>query len=459
MLTITLIFFGKLITKISRAFNLGHGSTWPGHIALGIDKNFIKKLLKNSGTKIIIIAGTNGKTTTAKLIQTILEKNKYKVFRNISGANLLNGIASTILLNTNVMGKLNADFAIFEVDENSLPLALEEFTPDFMILLNLFRDQLDRYGEIDSIAKKWHSALKNLPPSTTVILNADDPQIAFLGTNLHGLSSRVPLKAGRGDLEIASPAAPDRNGKKNARVLFFGLDDPKIAKEKMQHAVDSVHCLHCSSNLNFSTIYFSHLGDWKCDNCNIKRPKLSISQYDYYPLSGLYNRYNTLASVLLGKTLNIPSNHILDALKGFVPAFGRQEILIIDNKKIRLFLSKNPTSMNESLRTIKELYAKQLLIVLNDRIPDGRDVSWIWDVDFEEYAEQFKTIYVSGDRVFDMALRLKYAGIQKIQNYADLKDAVKTSLEQTPKPETLYILPTYSAMLEVRKILVGRKIL
>lgn len=428
MLNSLLIVAGKTLSKISNLLNLGSGSTWPGHIALSLNKNFIKEILeKNKELKIILIAGTNGKTTTGKLIQTILEENKVKVFQNQSGANLLNGIASSMLLRSNMLCTLNYDYAIFEVDENTLPLAINEFTPDYVILLNLFRDQLDRYGEVDTIAKKWKRAIEQLNNETILILNADDPQIAFLGKNV------------------------------KANVVYFGVNEPpKTSRE--HETLDTNYCPNCNSKLKFKILNFSHLGDWQCNYCGLKRPKLEIESIRYYPLPGIYNRYNSLAAVLFSKIIGIDNQTMARALRKFIPAFGRQETLEIKGKKVEIFLSKNPTSFNESLRTVQELGAKNLLLVLNDRIPDGRDVSWIWDTDIEGMIASFKTITVSGDRCYDMGLRLKYA-LNKFQIHDKLKNAIEISLQKISKGETLYILPTYSAMLEVRKILTGKKIL
>ena len=428
-----LIFFGKIIIRISRFFNFGNGSTWPGHIALLISKNFIKDILKTNGKRLktILIVGTNGKTTTGKLIQTILERNGKRVFRNEGGANLLNGIASTLALHSTVVGRLSYDFAIFEIDENTLPLILKEVkNPDFIILLNLFRDQLDRYGEVNTISKKWSDALKDINNKTTLILNADDPQVAYLGLRLKGVS-----------------------------VKFFGLNDKGLATLKNQHAVDSTYCPNCNSKLTYSAIYYSHLGIWKCPSCKNSWPKPDISSFPIYPLPGTYNRYNTLAAVLLSRQLNIEEKDIIGGLKNFQPAFGRQEEINIYGKKVQIFLSKNPASFNESLRTIDSLNAKNVLFVLNDRIPDGRDVSWIWDADFEDFSSQFKNIIVSGDRLFDMGLRLKYAEFKEFQAEDNLTKAIGVTINKTPKNKTLYILPTYSAMLEARKILTGKKIL
>lgn len=428
-MNIFLIFLGKLVSLFSQWLGTGSGSTWPGHIALIINKNFIKDLLKNQKIKTILIAGTNGKTTTGKLIQTILEKDGKKVFQNTAGANLLNGIASSIVLHSNILGKINYDFAVFEIDENTLPLILKDVNPDYLLLLNLFRDQLDRYGEVNMIAEKWQKVINLLTPQTSLILNADDPQIAYLGK------------------------------KTKAKTFYYGLNDSKSTQKSHQHAADSTYCPKCQNKLTYKAVYYSHAGEWQCKNCGLKRPKLNISNSPIFLLFGTYNKYNTLAALLFAKANNVNNNSIEQSLKQFQPAFGRQEMIELNDKKIQIFLSKNPTSFNESLRTIKELGAKSVLFVLNDRIPDGRDVSWIWDVDTEKYVQNFKSIVISGDRAYDMGLRIKYSYSSEFKIEDDLKNAIILALKQTPKSETLHILPTYSAMLEVRKILLGRKIL
>lgn len=424
---------GKTVSNISKLTNHGSGSTWPGHIALGLEKNYIKNLLKTSPTQIILIVGTNGKTTTGKMLTTILQKNKKRVFQNGSGANLINGIASALLTNTTLTGKLTADYAIFEVDENNLPLVLEELTPKAIIALDLFRDQLDRYGELDSIAKKWEKAFEKLPLSTHLILNADDPLIAYLGHNTH------------------------------ATVSYFGLDQTKEDGHALQHAADSLYCPKCNNKLAFQKIFYSHLGMWRCPHCKLHRPVPNLAS-SYYPLDGSYNKYNTLAAVLTAHLLGIQPDNIQQALHTVTPAFGRQEKLIINGRHVQIFLAKNPTSFNEALRTIHEKKAKYVAFVLNDRIPDGRDVSWIWDIDIEQYAQDFSSIFVSGDRAYDMALRIAYANEKEnshknLRTFVQLNDMLRHAISETPENETLYILPTYSAMLDVRKILTGRKIL
>ena len=429
------ILLGKIIILFSRMFNLGNGSTWPGHIVLKFNPDFLKRITTKSTAKVILVAGTNGKTTTATMITTILKENNKRVFQNTSGANLKNGIVSSFIDQANLLGKINNEYVVLEVDENALPLILKDIIPHSIIILNLFRDQLDRYGELDSIAQKWSIAFESLTSKTNLILNADDPLVVSLGEDTQ------------------------------ANLLFFGLND--LTKNKIhQHASDSIYCPLCKTKLNYTQIYYSHLGHWQCWNCKFIRPTPNLSIISC-SLPGTYNKYNALATgvFLLGESIS--QNDINKAMKRITAVFGRQEKITYKGKNVQIFLSKNPTSFNQSLSTIFYDLSKtyNFLIVLNDAIPDGRDISWIWDIDFEEYINNFKNISISGYRAYDLALRLQYAeeeyNIQKAkyQIEPNLKKAVNNALEKTPFGETLFILPTYSAMLEIRKILIGRKIL
>ncbi|MBI4098362.1 MAG: DUF1727 domain-containing protein [Candidatus Levybacteria bacterium] len=438
MITYFSIVLGKLFIFFSKIFNLGSGSTWPGHIALSLNPNFIKDVLgshpKGAKLKIIIITGTNGKTTTGKLISAIFEKNNKNVLHNSAGANLLNGLASTLISGATVSGKIKADYLIFESDENAFPEVVEQINPDYIICLNLFRDQLDRYGEIDSISKKWKEALGKLSNKTTLILNADDPQVSYLSKS------------------------------SKAKCLFFGLDEK--GEKATKHGADSIYCPKCSSKLIYRRVFFSHLGDWECPSCGLSRLKPGINSISHFPLSGSYNKHNALSAVLVARMEKVSDKIIESAYQSFVPAFGRGEKIIYKGKNIQIFLSKNPTGFNESLSTIKLAGGKNLLILLNDRIPDGLDVSWIWDIQMEELLLGFESVTVSGERCYDMALRIKYSDSSKFQisNFKfqineDLKGALNLAMKQTPKDQALYVLPNYSAMLEIRKILTGKKIL
>lgn len=433
----TIIFIAKLGGWFIKTFRLGSGSTWPGHIALKLNPNFIHDVLgENKDLKVILVAGTNGKTTTSKLIRFILERNNVKVFQNEEGANLLNGIASSLARHsnpTNSRGWVKRQVAIFEVDENTLPQILEQVTPAGIVLLNLFRDQLDRYGEVNIIADKWHTALKKLPESVSVFLNGDDPQVYFLGTGL------------------------------KAKVYKFGLDSIFFKTKEIPHDVDSTYCPSCGQELTYHGLSYSHLGDFYCKNCGFKRENVeTFKNRDIrYSLLGTYNIYNTYAALLtVEKLFNISIDGI--NLDEFQPAFGRQEKLEYNGRTVYILLSKNPAGFNQSLIVTRQILHDgngNVLTVLNDRTPDGTDVSWIWDVDFEVLNNIVKRIFVSGDRVWDMAVRMKYAGMKDIHADEKLETAVLKIVDETPVEGTVVILCTYSAMLEVRKILKGQKLL
>lgn len=467
VIRLLIVWIGKAVLQVSRVFRLGAGATWPGEVALSLDPNIFQHFVSRFSKGIILVAGTNGKTTTALMIKTILEASGERVVHNTTGANLLNGIVSACLDQADRLGRIDAHWGVFEVDENALAVVMSSIKYQvssgkqklILVLLNLFRDQLDRYGEVDVIAEKWEKALRqqygqsqqgqkdsktSQENTIQIIANADDPLIAHLAK---------AVNSGPG------PALPA--GRLERGVWYFGLNKPSLFQKNIDHASDSTFCLNCGARLTYDGIYFSHLGIWSCTKCGEKRPKPNIYSGES-PLPGLYNLYNTLATMSVAKILGIKSD-----LAGFHPAFGRQE----DIGNIKIFLSKNPVGFNQSLRTVMELGARNVLLVLNDRIPDGRDVSWIWDVDFE-ILPAYITPVVSGDRAYDLALRLKYAkpyhklpkgAVSEPQTpilvYEDLTIALDFCLRNLNIHETLYILPTYSAMLEVRKILIGKKIL
>lgn len=435
----------KIVATVSRILGFGTGFTWPGEIAIRL-KSRILADLTICGKTIILVSGTNGKTTTVKMIETVLKRSGMKIRRNPSGANLDNGVVSGFIDDCSWSGDLKSDIFIFEVDEAAISKIALSLNPRVIVLLNLFRDQLDRFGEVDTIADHWLHSLQKLDARTHVLLNGDDPQLVFIGSHL------------------------------TCRVTYFGLDDPSLFLPKMQHATDSIYCPKCGARLTFGGIYFSHLGKWACGRCGLTHPELFVTASDYNsPLEGVYNKYNALAAAAVARFLGLLPGEIQKGLSSFTPAFGRLEELSIHGKNVKILLSKNPTGFNESLRTALSTGARHLLLVLNDRIPDGRDVSWIWDVDFEKLADE-KTdnnhestlrlhsgqvrIFVSGDRCYDLALRLKYAGLEasRLEVHENLRDSIVNALSSVTEPEILWILPTYSAMLEVRSILTGKKI-
>ncbi|MDJ0775967.1 MAG: Mur ligase family protein [Mastigocoleus sp. MO_167.B18] len=424
----------KSVTFFVRSLRLGAASVLPGSIARRIEPQLLTLLSQQVKSGIILIAGTNGKTTTSLLLRSILERKGYRVAHNATGANLENGLVTALMESANSVGDLNVDYAILEVDENIVPKVLTPIQPKIILCLNLFRDQLDRYGEVDSISKRWTKVISTLPADTVVIPNADDPTLCYLGQQL------------------------------KQKVSFFGLSEPKKYLEKIQHAVDSIYCPRCGHSLDYQGVYLSHLGDFTCPSCGFSKSQPTLNSQEWEQvLVGLYNKYNTLAAATAAVELGIDEKTIHDTIPTFQAAFGRAEELEIDGKRVRILLSKNPVGTNETIRVVTQSNDKTTLLVLNDRVQDGEDVSWIWDVDTEKLVERGGTLVVSGDRVYDMALRLRYS-----ENTADsklnliiqqdLKQAIDIALKNTPDDETLHILPTYTAMLDVREILTGKKI-
>lgn len=435
------LYLAKLVDWFIHFLRLGSGSTWPGEIALLLDSQFISHALTDSSAKVILIAGTNGKTTTSRLVAEGMKKAGKSVIHNPEGANLLNGIASSLIRASTLMGVINSEFAVFELDENAFSLVLSQIKkPYAVLLLNLFRDQLDRYGEVHAISTRWIEALSQLPKETRYIINGDDPRLAFIGKHL------------------------------NTEVFYFGASTDDKQKKEIPHDVDSVYCPECGSRLRYSVMSYSHLGDYICEKCHFSTPEKwteSIVPLEHF--SGVYSRYNIRAAVsLLHFALNVPYVKSRELLKGIKPAFGRQERFTALRKEWIVILSKNPSGFNQSIESLKELLGENKTVtclVLNDRIPDGTDVSWIWDVEFEKVFEFTTSVIMSGDRTFDMAIRMNTDLNQNIKLKSKLiaEPQLKKALELCVKNHTtqapIIVLATYTGMLDVRKLLIGKSML
>jgi lipid II isoglutaminyl synthase (glutamine-hydrolysing) len=440
----TAVFAAKAITATIRTLKLGAASVLPGTIAKNLHPRILSLLSQQIKHGVIVVAGTNGKTTTSLLLRAMLEKDGWTVVHNEAGANLVNGLITTLLDHTSLTGQLKADFGILEVDENVIPLVLPQLQPRYIMALNLFRDQLDRYGEVDTIIYKWGKVIADLPATTTLVVNGDDPALTHLGQQM----AAVPIPK---------------------QTKYFGLSEPELYLDEIPHAVDSIYCPSCGHALDYQGVYLSHQGDYACPKCGFHKNELSIDSSKWpQVLIGVYNKYNTLAAITTAQSIGVGTDKILETIGSFQAAFGRAEELTYQGTKVRILLTKNPVGMNETIRAIEQVKkaggSSVTLMILNDRTPDGTDVSWIWDVDTEKFVNAGGTIVVSGDRVFDMALRLEYSKEQlnsgcQLVIEPDTAAAVTKALALTPPQETLHIVPTYSAMLEVREILTGRKIL
>jgi lipid II isoglutaminyl synthase (glutamine-hydrolysing) len=433
----------RLIGGVSRLAGTGGGTTLPGKLLWKVHPGAIDRLATRLPSGSVLISATNGKTTTAAMVAQILRPG-LRLAHNAAGANLVSGVASTLL------AAGGAELGLFEVDEGALPEVARRVRPRAVLLGNLFRDQLDRYGELELIAERWRAALAELPGSTLVV-NADDPLLSELGRAYEG-----PLRT-------------------------LGVDDRAQARPSLQHAADSTYCLQCGRPYLYAAAYVGHLGEWRCAACGRSRLSLDVAarqielgglQGSAFTLStpegtarvrlhlpGLYNIYNATAAAALTGVLGIPVAEIAAGLESFTAAFGRFERIVIDDKRVLILLIKNPAGANEAVRTLLDGHPPpRAVIALNDDIADGRDVSWIWDVDFEPLLAGLDEVVVSGSRAAELALRFAYGGLarERIEIVSDLEQALDRGLAQTPAGGELVVLPTYTAMLRLRGIIAGR---
>ncbi|TVR73301.1 MAG: DUF1727 domain-containing protein [Sphaerobacteraceae bacterium] len=439
---------GKMSALSIRRLGRGGGTALPGVVSNALDHDILDKLAARVPGGCVVVAGTNGKTTTSRILAEILERSGLGVIHNRSGSNLVRGITAAFTEQVSLSGVPSGQIAVIETDEAALPEIVRRTKPRLIVLLNLFRDQLDRYGELDSIARSWKETLNTLDPSQTILINADDPTLAAISED--------------------SPA----------QRLSFGFAECQYTLDHLPHAADSAICRRCGASLVYDELYLSHLGDYHCEQCGYQRPALDYGAREIQlhgldsgeltlgtgdealhldaSLPGLYNLYNAAGAAATALTLGMPGWVVQSAIGEFKAAFGRIERVEIDNRHLVLVLIKNPTGFNEVLRTLAmSEMVDPVMIVINDLDADGRDVSWLWDVDAEHLAEVEAPLSTAGIRSGDMAVRLKYAGIpeSRITPLGDLDTALEQFVESVPEGRTAFILPTYTAMLRLRELL------
>ena len=427
---------------LSRLAGAGGGTTLPGKLLWKLDPTAVARLAARLPQGTAVLSATNGKTTTAAMAAEILQE-RTRLAHNRSGANLVSGVASTLLTAN------GAELGLFEVDEAALPQVAALVRPRVLCLGNLFRDQLDRYGELELVAARWRELVRALPADAQLVVNADDPQL--------------------GDLARERPDA-----------LTFGVDDVRHSSG-LRHAADSKHCVSCGAPYVFHAAYVGHLGDYECPRCGNRRPPLQVAAraielpgldgavFDLelpettrrvrLRLPGLYNVYNALAAASLARALGASADEIVVGLERFGAAFGRFERIQLGDRTLLMLLIKNPAGANEAIRTLVGAGGPRLAVVaLNDAIADGKDVSWIWDVDFEPLLEGLERVVVSGDRAAELALRFKYAGFDAdaIEVVPELERALDRGLALTDAGGELVVLPTYTAMLALRRVVARR---
>ena len=431
----------KIIIIISKSLGK-KGSSAPGKIALKIYPDMLKLLAKQVKYEIITICGTNGKTTTNNVLYTLLRQANYKVVCNNIGANMLDGIVTAFISKSSIFGKLNADYACLEIDEAYASIVFEHLTPSKIIITNLFKDQLDRYGEIDITTKLINAALSKIPDSAEMIINGDDPLSVHFG----------------------------HDSKK--KCTYFGIN--QILDRNMIESTENTYCPLCNAKLNYEYCHYSQLGNYKCPACEFSRPELDFKIYDvstdnglafkyeYNNISdtidinyqGLYNIYNIAGALTAALNLNINLNNINNILRKYKPQIGRMETFFI-NKPVILNLSKNPAGFNQTISTLlQDTRTKNILIAINDNTQDGKDISWLWDVSFELLKKVNIVKYiVSGTRKYDMSLRLKYSDIDEsmIIIEDDINKAINKMIFQDG--EVCYVLVNYTALFTTQKIL------
>lgn len=442
------IMAARAIGEVARRAGRGGGTSLPGKVLMRLEPSAIRQLAGRLPDGSAIVSATNGKTTTTAMAATILERAGAVLVANRAGANMAGGIASTLLGAAGRHQTISGRLGLFEVDEFWLDHVAAEIHPRVMLLSNLFRDQLDRYGELEIIADRWAALVAGLE-GTELALNADDPLIADLGRNRPGVS-------------------------------YFGVEDPAMAMAEMQHASDSKHCRRCGAAYVYEAIYLGHLGRYSCPNCGQRRPEPSIAATDIelrgtrsarfqlhtpagqaqvaLPLPGLYNVYNALGAAALCLRLGVSLEHVVSGLEVVSAAFGRAERISVDGRELSILLIKNPAGANEIVRTLAlEPGELDLLGVLNDGIADGRDISWVWDADFELLVGHVRRFTCAGTRAAELALRLKYAGVpvDRLEVIPALPAALDAALAAAGN-DGLYALPTYTALLELREELSRR---
>jgi lipid II isoglutaminyl synthase (glutamine-hydrolysing) len=436
--------------RLSRRSGRGGGTTLPGRLLLRMAPDAISRLGSGLRDGTTIVSATNGKTTTAGMIAAALQTAGRRPVHNRAGSNMTWGVATALLEQTGTEG-------LFEVDEAWVPRVVADLDPRLIVLANLFRDQLDRYGELEHLADEWAGVVAEREGRFGLVLNADDPLVADLGR--------------------------DRELRRREGVTYFGVEDTRQALPELQHAHDAKHCRRCGAPYRYEWAFVGHLGHYECPNCGADRPRPDIAATEIeldgmrgstvtvrapegearfrLPLPGLYNVYNALTALAAATRLGIELGDATRALEEMRAVFGRVETIQVAGRPVSILLIKNPAGANEVLRTLRleagtDGGGLELWLALNDRIADGRDVSWIWDADFELLASSAARVVCTGTRAPEMAVRLKYAGwpVERIEVREGIAPSLDRALEEGSGP--LYALPTYTALIELRTLLADR---
>lgn len=440
------VWCARLVGALSRLLGRG-GSSLPGKIARRIDPDILTKLTRNLPQGTVLLTGTNGKTTTAAMTAQIFSAHGWSLVHNRAGANLIVGLTASLVQSRRWGLYPRADLALLETDEATMPRAAQETNPRAIVVTNFFRDQLDRYGELSTTVSFVARGIEHLRPGGFLVLNADDPQVAFLGYGAE-------------------------------QVVYYGLNLPEVKTGNGFYDVaDARFCPRCGQTLTYDRRYYAHVGHYWCAHCRWQRPRpdLAVTEWDRaagrihvlwkdtpfgltWDVPGVYNLYNQAAALAVGLGMGTSPSELEQAVREFRPAFGRMENITVGANRVWLTLIKNPVGFNQVLDAVagEDEETKIALVMINDRYADGRDVSWLWDVDFEGLIPAMNVAHwwVSGDRAHDMAVRLKYAGVPASRISVEPDPARSFDQARSLHPQAaLYIMPTYTALLDFRQYL------
>jgi lipid II isoglutaminyl synthase (glutamine-hydrolysing) len=437
---------GKTAGTLARRLGRGDGTSLPGLIARLIEPTVLSTLVREAGVPAVVIAGSNGKTTTGRLVTALLAAEGIVTLSNTAGANLVQGVTSLAVDNADLQGRLTKGILVAEVDEGALAQVVPELAPRAVLVLDLFRDQLDRYGELHAVSSAIEGVARSLPPDTAWVVNADDPVVASL--------------------------ASERSG----RRVTFGLDLDH-STDRITRAADSIRCPRCRSDLVYEQVYLSHLGSYRCPGCGLQRPPLDVAVTALrvgaaetgltiraestelvlrVPQVGVHIAYDVAAALAVMIGLDVPLSHAAEALVAVRPAFGRLEAAQVGSRRIVLGFVKNPTSYNATLQALRFAgEPRQLLVAASNTKVDGEDFAWLWDVDFESAANCLERVTVTGTRAGDLANRLKYAGVDptSITIIASASRALDSALASIAPGGRLTILAGYTPTLELRSVM------
>jgi lipid II isoglutaminyl synthase (glutamine-hydrolysing) len=458
---------GKAAGVASRALGRGGGTSFPGAIARRIDPHVLRKVAAVSNASTVVVTGSNGKTTTCRMLAALAQAGGLKVTQNRTGSNLLQGVISAAVHGADIFGRMDAELLLLEVDEATVRRVVPEMQPDVFVVTNIFRDQLDRFGELYTMARMLQTVVHSLPSSATVVLNADDPLVASL-----------PDRAG------STAAASGATGTA-ARVVRYGISGSGAGRKVPEHSADTIRCVRCQHTLTYRAVHLSHLGDYSCPACGLSRPALDVAVSAVrpspaggtdvtvetptgpiplrIPLAGVHNVYNAAAALACVTALSLPRPlepaEARQAMAGVRPAFGRLEEIRAGERQVTLAFVKNPTSYNTTLgEVLRRPGRKHVLAAHSNTVVDGEDFAWLWDVDIEALVPQLASLTVSGSRAEEVALRFKYAGADPsiITVIPDRTAALQVALTQPQPGEALHIFAGYTPMRELRAVMQRR---